>query len=47
MISERLAPIRRRLILGSAFTLGVSIASWQNSALAGISEQGYAKAVPL
>ena len=36
-----LARLRRGLILGSALTLGVGLASWQNSALA-----GYAKDVP-
>ena len=41
-----LARFRRGLILGSALTLGVGLASWQNSALAGVSEQGYAKDVP-
>ena len=41
-----LARFRRELILGSALTLGVGLASWQNSALAGVSEQGYAKDVP-
>ena len=46
MISHRLARFRRELILGSALTLGVGLASWQNSALAGVSEQGYAKDVP-
>ena len=45
MISHRLAHFRRGLILGSALTLGVGLASWQNSALAGVSEQGYAKDV--
>ena len=30
-----LARFRRGLILGSALTLGVGLASWQNSALAG------------
>jgi hypothetical protein len=41
-----LVRFRRGLILGSALTLGVGLASWQNSALAGVSEQGYAKDVP-
>ena len=41
-----LARFRRGLILGSALTLGVGLASWQNSALAGVSEQGYVKDVP-
>jgi len=40
------ARFRRGLILGSALTLGVGLASWQNSALAGVSEQGYVKDVP-
>src|SRR5262245_48456087 len=37
-----LARFRRGLILASALTLGVGLASWQNSALAGVSQQGYA-----
>lgn len=41
-----LARFRRGLILGSALTLGVGLASWQNFALAGVSEQGYAENVP-
>ena len=41
-----LARFRRGLILGSALTLGVGLASWQNSALAGVSEQGHVKDVP-
>jgi hypothetical protein len=41
-----LARFRRGLILGCALRLGVVLASWQNSALAGVSEQGYAKNVP-
>ena len=32
-----LARFGRVLILGSALTLGVGLASWQNSALAGVS----------
>src|SRR6185312_9549780 len=44
MISDRLARFRRGLILGSALTLGVGLASWQNCALAAVSEQGHAKA---
>ena len=46
MISDGLARFRRGLILGSALALGVGLASWQNSALAGVSEQGHAKDVP-
>ena len=46
MISERLARFRRGLILGSALTLGVSIASWQNPALAAVREKGFAEGVP-
>jgi hypothetical protein len=45
MISDGLARYRRGLILGSALALGVGIAGWQNSALAGVSEQGHAKDV--
>ena len=32
--------------LGSALTLGVGLASWKNSAFAGVSEQSHVKAVP-
>jgi hypothetical protein len=46
MISDGLARFRRGLILGSALALGVGLASWQPSALAGVSEQGQAKSVP-
>ncbi len=46
MISDGLARFRRGLILGFALALGVGLASWQNSALAGVSEQGHAKDVP-
>ena len=41
-----LARFHRGLILGSGLTLGVGLASWQNSVLAGVSEQGYVKDVP-
>ncbi len=45
MISIGLARFRRGLILGS-LALGFGLASSQNSALAGVSERGFAKDVP-
>ena len=46
MISTGLARFRRGLILGSTLALGFGLANSQNSALAGVSERGFAKHVP-
>ena len=45
MISTGLARFRRGLYLGSTLALGFGLANSQNSALAGVSERGFAKDV--